>query len=226
VVTDTITEGGTVRDKTSLDALFGRRPEIGHIELSCENTNTLVPYVDLVNEVLENAVSPLLFHIDNAALIGDLDKELTSSRLINQFGKNGFSLSDDATVAVEVKGSRWSITERGWKYILSKETKLIEVWAIPQTGGTSREVSANPEHVNRAAYGKLARVVYPWNLPFSLSTEEVRLYLEHLGVRRHELMAAFQSGGETPQPSSRSIDIEALGLTHLEEGLISTCLPR
>ena len=42
----------------ALDVLFGRRPDIGEIELSCENTNTPLPYVDLVNEILENAVSP------------------------------------------------------------------------------------------------------------------------------------------------------------------------
>src|SRR5262249_51289882 len=41
------------------DVLFLRRPDIGEIELTCENTNTPLPYVDLVNEVLENTVAPL-----------------------------------------------------------------------------------------------------------------------------------------------------------------------
>jgi hypothetical protein len=41
---------------SNLDRLFQRRPDIGEIELSCENTNTPLPYIDLVNEVLENAV--------------------------------------------------------------------------------------------------------------------------------------------------------------------------
>jgi hypothetical protein len=36
-----------------LDVLLNRRPDIEHILLSCENTNTTVPYIDLVNEVLE-----------------------------------------------------------------------------------------------------------------------------------------------------------------------------
>ena len=40
------------------DILFRRRPDIGEIELTCENTNTLVPYLDLVNELLEEAVAP------------------------------------------------------------------------------------------------------------------------------------------------------------------------
>jgi hypothetical protein len=36
-----------------------RRPDLGHIELTCEATNTRLPYIDLVNEVLENAVAPV-----------------------------------------------------------------------------------------------------------------------------------------------------------------------
>lgn len=45
-------------NKTAKDVLFQRRPDIGEIELSCANTNTPVPYIDLVNEILEDAVYP------------------------------------------------------------------------------------------------------------------------------------------------------------------------
>lgn len=38
--------------------LFSRRPDINTLQLSCENTNTTLPYIDLVNELLEDAVSP------------------------------------------------------------------------------------------------------------------------------------------------------------------------
>jgi ABC toxin N-terminal region/Neuraminidase-like domain/Salmonella virulence plasmid 28.1kDa A protein len=36
-----------------VDVLLGRRPDLQHILLSCENTNVALPYIDLVNEVLE-----------------------------------------------------------------------------------------------------------------------------------------------------------------------------
>ncbi|HVG22227.1 MAG TPA: neuraminidase-like domain-containing protein [Blastocatellia bacterium] len=36
--------------------ITGRRPDIAHILLSCENTNTTLPYVDLVNEVMESYI--------------------------------------------------------------------------------------------------------------------------------------------------------------------------
>ena len=40
--------------KTVKDILFERRPDLGNIKLNCENTNTALPYVDLVCEILEN----------------------------------------------------------------------------------------------------------------------------------------------------------------------------
>jgi hypothetical protein len=36
-----------------LDVLLQRRPDIEHLQLTCDNTNTVLPYIDLVNEVLE-----------------------------------------------------------------------------------------------------------------------------------------------------------------------------
>lgn len=50
----TIVESGVTNLKLAIDA---RRPEIQNILLTCQNTNTPLPYVDLVNEVLENAIS-------------------------------------------------------------------------------------------------------------------------------------------------------------------------
>ncbi len=41
---------------TPLEHLFARRPDLGCLELTCENTNTVLPYVDLANEVMESFV--------------------------------------------------------------------------------------------------------------------------------------------------------------------------
>ncbi|MDR6782684.1 DNA-binding transcriptional MerR regulator [Pedobacter africanus] len=43
-------------DNPPLQTLFARRPDLGHLELSCKNTNTILPYVDLVNEVMEQYI--------------------------------------------------------------------------------------------------------------------------------------------------------------------------
>lgn len=45
--------GGNVRD-----VLLARRPDIAQILINCPNTNTVLPYIDLVNELLEDAVAP------------------------------------------------------------------------------------------------------------------------------------------------------------------------
>jgi hypothetical protein len=36
----------TTDDKTALQVLFERRGDLGEIELTCENTNTVLPYID------------------------------------------------------------------------------------------------------------------------------------------------------------------------------------
>jgi hypothetical protein len=40
------------------DVLLERRPDLVNLELSCTNTNTVLPYLDLVNEILEDAIAP------------------------------------------------------------------------------------------------------------------------------------------------------------------------
>jgi peptidoglycan hydrolase-like protein with peptidoglycan-binding domain len=43
-------------ENNPLDVLRRKRPDIENLQLSCENTNTLMPYIDLVNEILEHHV--------------------------------------------------------------------------------------------------------------------------------------------------------------------------
>lgn len=47
---------------TPLEKLFRRRPDLGDLLLTCENTNTLIPYIDLVNEVMESFVVNLVHY--------------------------------------------------------------------------------------------------------------------------------------------------------------------
>jgi hypothetical protein len=49
-------ERADVGQRTALDALLDLRPDLAHIRLDCANTNTAMPYIDLTNELLENAV--------------------------------------------------------------------------------------------------------------------------------------------------------------------------
>lgn len=51
-----VIEGG--KKLTVKDILLKRRPDIGNIKLNCENTDTPMPYIDLVCEILENNIEP------------------------------------------------------------------------------------------------------------------------------------------------------------------------
>ena len=42
--------------KSPLDVFQERRPDLFHLPLTCENANTLIPYIDLANEVMENYI--------------------------------------------------------------------------------------------------------------------------------------------------------------------------
>ncbi len=68
--------GGSV-----LDAMRSRRPDLLDLELTCENTNTEIPYFDLALEILENAVAlPLAIPLADGAG-PSIENELNSRSL-------------------------------------------------------------------------------------------------------------------------------------------------
>ncbi len=157
------TGGGT----SVRDVLFERRGDLAQIELNCENTDTALPYIDLVNELLEEAVAPAA----NAAQAAERQKE--------------------------------------------RQTTL-----------TTPELNANPEHVNPAAYVKLAEAVYPWTLPFDLPLSEARAYLGQLNLSRAELISAFQQPEGFPEagppfPQAEALAREQLGLSAFQAEIIT-----
>src|SRR5207245_532448 len=121
--------------QSPLDVLLLRRPDLAHIPLTCENTNTPLPYIDLVNEILEGYV-----------VLGHLD----------------------ATVAKDTGDS------------------------------TADELSASPQYTNDDAYDKLRLADYPLTLPYTQPVEVARVYLEHLGSRRDQVMQLFRQDDALP----------------------------
>ncbi|NUP06851.1 MAG: hypothetical protein HOW73_12435 [Polyangiaceae bacterium] len=122
-----VSGGGSARD-----VLFARRPDIQRIALSCKNAETALPYVDLVNELLEVRLATAVW----PSMPVRVDTTLTTDELV----------------------------------------------AHP-------EIIYPTEHV--AAYTALESAVYPFRLPFHFWQEEARVYLEHLGVPRKDLIVAL-----------------------------------
>lgn len=71
---------------TPVDKLFRRRPDLGCLELTCENTFTVLPYVDLVNEIMES------FIVHQA----DYDKS-SSDPALRQATLEVFNVEDETT---------------------------------------------------------------------------------------------------------------------------------
>jgi hypothetical protein len=137
---------------TPLAKLFNRRPDLGDLKLTCENTNIVLPYVDLVNEVMEN-------------------------------------------------------------YVVSK-SPVFNV-----EGETSGELLSAPQHTEYEAYKILAGANYPFTLPYHQPIDGIRIYLDHLGTSRHELLDTFRrntSVSPAPVVVDRAIAAEILGMLERE----------
>ncbi len=220
----TLSDGSTV-DGTAKDVLFERRPDLGDIELTCENTNTSLPCVDLVNEILEQVVSPFVPFALDGSLETTLNNRVVSTGLRAALVAHGHTLSPDAVVVIAgTTGGSWFITDHAVLYSIRKNSTsgAISVTSVGrQTKGRPRELNANPEHVNAAAYERLATALFPWTLPLNLWWQEARVYLSHLKVPRHELMQELHPQG--PPPIYRDIDIatEHLGLTRFERQILT-----
>ncbi|MGP0019099.1 MAG: neuraminidase-like domain-containing protein [Candidatus Sulfotelmatobacter sp.] len=65
--------------QSPLDALLVRRPDLPYLKLNCVNTNTMLPYVDLVNEIMESFV--VLNGTLNATTAHDTPKSATAGDL-------------------------------------------------------------------------------------------------------------------------------------------------
>ncbi|NUP11808.1 MAG: hypothetical protein HOW73_37650, partial [Polyangiaceae bacterium] len=142
------------------DEIFDRRPDLPILALSCSNAETPLPYVDLVNEILE----------------------------------------------VKTAVSTWPTTP-------------IRV----DTSHTADELLAEPELIypneHLAAYRTLRDAVYPFSLPFHLYQEEARIYLEHLGVRRADLLTALAPLGGSA--NARDLALERLGTSKNQYDIIT-----
>ncbi len=223
-------DGGPTKNGVSpLQVLLDRRPDLEHIELTCDNTNLELPYVDLTNELLEAAVVSRKFQFaEDATQISSVLASLAAGSLPlwikTAFANHAYPLTDQATVRVDrtevqINSSEWIVFDAGWVFVLkhqgTNEGFVVTPW--PQTSWTQDELSANPEHTNDPAYDHLKLAVYPWTLPLNLPLEEARTYLGNLGVPRSDLIKTFNaSGALDPQ-----IALEYIGLSPEESDIIA-----
>ncbi len=210
------TGGDTVRDK-----LLQRRPDVGDIDLNCDNTNTELPYIDIVNEILEETISPTTFsiassfaanlpafvplvntdplpdeeHIIDAALLNELITHTTDIPHIDVLLSSDAMVSD-AYQAMGSSSTQWIIRDKNIVLKLTQNAADISVQLLHQTLLSADELSANPEYTNVKVYDNFLKPIpatptLPFGLPFDLFSTEGEIYLTKLGISKADLIRLF-----------------------------------
>lgn len=215
--------GSTTPMQSAKKVLFKRRADIGEIDLNCDNSNTAIPYIDLVCEVLEDAllVTPVVI---SSAVEPLLTEGVVHANVVNEFRAN--NLDVDAKAAVTIgNATTWFVRDTMRTYKIEKSGGQLQVLLLKQTHGTVAERNAMPEYINYAVYDTILKVgKYPLALPFDLSWEESRAYLDKAGIDRASWMEAFQNK-TVPAPTNVQIAAEYLGISPTEKNLITTADP-
>ncbi|KAH8745247.1 hypothetical protein BGZ57DRAFT_975557 [Hyaloscypha finlandica] len=202
--------------------LFARRPDLGDMDLSCDNTNIPLPYIDVVCELLEEAVYP----DPGTSYNGSISTGLVSPALLSALNAARLPFSSKATVSQANTLKPFSRIVRDKQVVAKLLPTGSNAWQIielKQTYGPAEQVKAVTQYVNAKAYGLLEDAEYALGLPFSLPHQECKAYFAQFNVSRSQLMQALQTAGSGP--TDTDIAAELLGLTEKEYGLISKPQP-
>jgi Salmonella virulence plasmid 28.1kDa A protein len=126
--------------QTPLDVLLTRRPDLPYIKLNCENTDTPLPYVDLVNEILEGFVVLNSGKLDRS-VAHDTAKDATPAQLsvspqyVNDDAYNKYL--NAAIYPPSLPFDRWLETAR--TYLTFLTSSLYQVMAACQTGADASD---------------------------------------------------------------------------------------
>lgn len=198
-----------VSTKTAKDVLFARRPDLGEIDLNCANAEVPVPHIDIVCELLEEAVAPDAGFVFNGAVAAGR----APTNLLAAVRAQGLEISDAALIYGPYAANRFMLRDRGITVAIDGPGPNWQLRRLRQTHGTPEERAASPEYVNAAAYTALAAGKAAFALPFDLFHIETRAFLGAAGVDRAGLMGVFAVGGV---PSLDVIAGETLGIAPAE----------
>lgn len=215
---DRQTQGTTINaGKSVRDVLLRRRPDLGEIELSCENTNTPLPYIDLVNEILEDVVSPPLPVVLNSSIVTALTDGPIQPAVLNEFNAKSVPISSDAYVYAPDSRGDWAVRDNHEAYKLYQDGGALKLLPTRQSFLSAEELRANPQYTNSAAYTSLSQAVFPFNLPFDLWLSQTRSQLKQLGVPHPQSLELLQqTNGGTTSPTTVQLDCAWLNISNSE----------
>ncbi|MEO8173373.1 MAG: neuraminidase-like domain-containing protein, partial [Sediminibacterium sp.] len=216
--------GSTTPGVSARKILFDRRPDIGEIDLNCDNSEVAIPYADLVSEILEDALVDTSVIVSNAIEPLLVEGSLNAT-VVTEFSTHNLEVAVDALVTIGIAGLQWFIRDSLYTYKIDKSGGQLRVKLTHQTHGNTVELKALPEYINYAAYDTILKtVLHPISLPFDLSWEETRAYLDKLGINRVAWMETFRNQ-TTVTPTDVEIAAEFLELSSSDENIIVSANP-
>ncbi|EPS38359.1 hypothetical protein H072_7989 [Dactylellina haptotyla CBS 200.50] len=191
------------------DKLFNRRSDIGDIELTCDNTNTALPYSDIVLEILENFVEQP-----------------------PQFPPEGFTIPalesiklDAAEISETLKAILVNTTSIKLSFLVLDGGEIHIRSQSQQTSGSTSERLAAPQYTHPIVYDSvLAKQVYPWNLPLNLAETTIREYGNLIGITLDQISQAFSDDYGLSYLSSDEVAFTALRIPLVEVAIIANDL--
>lgn len=199
---------------TVKDILFKRRPDLGYIELNCDNALAPLPYIDIVCEVLESVVAQGVSDVALTTLTA-MPSSNAESAVATALAAASLDAGADFTLAQVTPGdpNRWVVHGDVTTYLLSKTgTAPFSARILWNTKASAEELRAYPAYVDPAAYVALRGAAYPFNLPFDLFAEEVRAAFKKCNLQRWDLMRTLQAPGLPPTPTEGDIAAEYFGI--------------
>lgn len=194
---------GGMPGTNALTQISERRPDLLDLELSCRNTNTTVPYVDLVCEVLEGAVAPA----------GQpTAKPIASERTAPELLAAPERVNDAAYAELAAAPFPWTLPfDRSWttartflEHLGLPRHELMRRYAHAGTPDAvtiaAEELGLSPGDRDHLSAGAPAEPWALWGLPlpvdgdwFTAFVTEVGLFLDHAALTFEELETVLAS---------------------------------
>ncbi|NTW42589.1 MAG: hypothetical protein HGA44_22410, partial [Cellulomonadaceae bacterium] len=211
LVVDTTTTPATTL-KAARDVLLARRPDLTVTDLDCANTNTPLPYLDVVCELLEEAVAP----DPGVAFAGPVADGVVAPALLTALQGLGLAFTADTVVHGPDLDGGFVARDAGAVVGITPDGGGWRLRVLRQTFGSDAELAAAPAYVNAAAYAALAADPACFTLPLDLGHLETRAYFTQLGSDRAGLMSALGTA------SPAELAAERLGLSDGQHTLVVT----
>ncbi|HEX7902459.1 MAG TPA: neuraminidase-like domain-containing protein [Chitinophagaceae bacterium] len=160
-------------------SLADRRPDLFDLPLTCDNTNTAIPFLQIVNRIIESKLQNDFRVSDGVA------KEGTSSTITLNSAASP-DLNAYAGMEIEINAG----TGKGQKRMIqsyngsNKEATLSDKWEIIPDSTSGYSIYQNVNAV-------LASAVYPFNLPYHPALEQIRLYLGQVNTSLKNIYGDF-----------------------------------